>query len=336
MPRVVARYIAWEPLFAGEPYDFITRVVAAIQCWKTPRQGHNSGTVPGRCPHGGQGLGFSEARRAAGFDRQSVITGSRLLQLTGRDLRSTCFGLALWLIFLDAFQTTSSLVHDPPTDSATPRKSSSSFPPAASFMAAPWSTRLHHRRRPHPQAGLAIVAHLPVAIYIAEIYVASSFKNPLYVEEMNALDFLKTPTSRYRRCSSSSRPTWTCAAYIVLLMCSGGAVCHPQLRVALATGVTSDLEFGWNFGHPGCWYFNPMAWQFCSCSAPGAQRRRGLRRSRSPVTVGWRSLICVRFGITDMVFPRLGFLIPHWLGEWMYPIDKTISMMRCISWRWPR
>ncbi len=22
-------------------------------------------------------------------------------------------------------------------------------------------------------------------------------------------------------------------------------------------------------------------------------------------------------------FPRLGFLIPHWLGEWMYPIDKT-------------
>ena len=39
------------------------------------------------------------------------------------------------------------------------------------------------------------VAHVFLfAIYIAEIaYVASSFENPLYVEEMNALDFLKTP-----------------------------------------------------------------------------------------------------------------------------------------------
>ena len=39
------------------------------------------------------------------------------------------------------------------------------------------------------------VAHVFLfAIYIAEIsYVAQSFENPLYVEEMNALDFLKTP-----------------------------------------------------------------------------------------------------------------------------------------------
>src|SRR3954470_21778572 len=39
------------------------------------------------------------------------------------------------------------------------------------------------------------VAHVFLfSIYIAEIaYVASSFDNPLYAEEMNALDFLKTP-----------------------------------------------------------------------------------------------------------------------------------------------
>ena len=39
------------------------------------------------------------------------------------------------------------------------------------------------------------VAHIFLfAIYIAEIaYVASSFENPLYAEEMDALDFLKTP-----------------------------------------------------------------------------------------------------------------------------------------------
>src|ERR1700733_3758068 len=39
------------------------------------------------------------------------------------------------------------------------------------------------------------VAHVFLfAIYIAEIaYVAQSFENPLYVEEANALDFMKTP-----------------------------------------------------------------------------------------------------------------------------------------------
>src|SRR4051812_5638090 len=48
MPRVVARYIAWGPSFAGSRADFITRVMAAVQCWKTPPRGHNSGTLAGQ------------------------------------------------------------------------------------------------------------------------------------------------------------------------------------------------------------------------------------------------------------------------------------------------
>jgi hypothetical protein len=46
---------------------------------------------------------------------------------------------------------------------------------------------------------------------------------------------------------------------------------------------------------------------------------------RSPVTT-WLAIayLAFAFGVTlTWYFPRLGFLIPHWLGEWMYPIDKT-------------
>ena len=46
---------------------------------------------------------------------------------------------------------------------------------------------------------------------------------------------------------------------------------------------------------------------------------------RSPVTL-WLAIayLVFAFGVTlTWYFPRLGFLMPHWLGEWIYPIDKT-------------
>ena len=64
-------------------------------------------------------------------------------------------------------------------------------------MAAPWSSAASssRARASCKRAWQIYVAHVFLfAIYIAEIaYVASSFENPLYAEEMNALDFLKTP-----------------------------------------------------------------------------------------------------------------------------------------------
>ena len=85
------------------------------------------------------------------------------------------------------------------TASATRPKSSSSSPatPRPSSTAAPWCERgfIVAGARILRRAWQIYVAHVFLfAIYIAEIaYVASSFENPLYVEEMNALDFLKTP-----------------------------------------------------------------------------------------------------------------------------------------------
>ena len=89
-------------------------------------------------------------------------------------------------------------------------------------------------------------------------------------------------------------------------------------------------EFGWNFPSwpNGHWYFNPFAWQLLFvfgawCALGGATRLAPALRS--PVTM-WLAIayLLFAFGVTlTWYFPRLGFLVPHWLGEWMYPIDKT-------------
>src|SRR5215212_3721618 len=119
----------------------------------------------------------------------------------GRDLRLDLFrGLALWLIFLD---------HVPNNIVAWFTIRNYGFSDATEifiFISGYTAAFVYGRamvERGFVVAGARIlkrcwqiyVAHVFLfAIYIAEIaYVASSFDNPLYVEEMNALDFLKTP-----------------------------------------------------------------------------------------------------------------------------------------------
>ena len=73
--------------------------------------------------------------------------------------------------------------------------------------------RVGHRRAGSVVAGARVlrrawqiyVAHIFLfAIYIAEIsYVASNFENPLYVEEMNALNFLDRKSTRLNSSHSS-------------------------------------------------------------------------------------------------------------------------------------
>src|ERR1041384_2993727 len=119
----------------------------------------------------------------------------------GRDLRLDLFrGLALWLIFLD---------HVPNNIVAWFTIRNYGFSDATEvfiFISGYTAAFVYGRamvERGFIVAGARIlkrawqiyVAHVFLfAIYIAEIaYVSSSFENPLYVEEMNALDFLKTP-----------------------------------------------------------------------------------------------------------------------------------------------
>ena len=264
----------------------------------------------------------------------------------GRDLRLDLFrGLALWLIFLD---------HVPNNILAWFTIRNYGFSDATEifiFISGYTAAFVYGRsmqERGFIVAGARIlkrawqlyVAHVFLfAIYIAEIaYVASSFENPLYVEEMNALDFLKTPDVtimqalllKFKPANMDVLPL-----YIVLLMVFPLALWLLLRRASVALALSVALyvlawEFGWNFeAYPsGHWFFNPLAWQLLFvfgawCALGGAARLAPALRSPITVWLAVAYLVC-SFAVTmTWYFPRLGFLIPHWLGEWMYPIDKT-------------
>ena len=264
----------------------------------------------------------------------------------GRDLRLDLFrGLALWLIFLD---------HVPNNIVAWFTIRNYGFSDATEifiFISGYTAAFVYGRamiERGFIIAGARIwkrlwqiyVAHVFLfSIYIAEIaYVASSFENPLYAEEMNALDFLKNPDVtiiqalllKFKPANMDVLPL-----YIVLLMAFPPMLwlLIRKASVALALSVALYV-LAWEFelnieSYPsGHWYFNPFAWQLLFvfgawCALGGAARLAPALRS--PVTV-WlaTAYLAFAFGVTlTWYFPRLGFLIPHWLGEWMYPIDKT-------------
>jgi hypothetical protein len=264
----------------------------------------------------------------------------------GRDLRLDLFrGLALWLIFLD---------HVPNNILAWFTIRNYGFSDATEiFIFISGYTAAFVYGRAMVQRGLIVsgarilrrawqiyVAHIfLLAIYIAEIsYVASSFENPLYVEEMNALDFLKQPDVtiiqalllKFRPVNMDVLPL-----YIALLVMFPAALWlllrNASAALALSVGLyVLTWEYGWNIpAFPsGHWFFNPFAWQllfvFGAWCALGGANRLG-PALRSPVTV-WLAVAYLLFAFAVTMtwyFPRLSFLVPHWLGDWMYPIDKT-------------
>jgi hypothetical protein len=265
---------------------------------------------------------------------------------TDRDLRLDLFrGLALWLIFLD---------HVPNNIVAWFTIRNYGFSDATEiFIFISGYTAAFVYGRAMIQRGFIVaaarilkrvwqiyVAHVFLfAIYIAEIaYVSASFDNPLYVEEMNALKFLETPDVtiiqalllKFKPANMDVLPL-----YIVLLAMFPAAlwVLMRNATVALMASVALYVltwQYDWNIAsYPsGHWVFNPFAWQllfvFGAWCALGGADRLG-PALRSPVTT-WLAIayLLFAFGVTlTWHFPRLGFLIPRWLGEWMYPIDKT-------------
>ena len=120
---------------------------------------------------------------------------------TGRDLRLDLFrGLALWLIFLDHIP--SNIVNWITIRNYGFSDAAEIFVFISGYTAAFVYGRTMDQRgvvvasaRILKRAWTVYVAHVFLfAIYLAEIsYVATSFENPLYSEEMGLLDFLKQP-----------------------------------------------------------------------------------------------------------------------------------------------
>ena len=184
------------------------------------------------------------------------------------------------------------------------------------------------------------VAHIFLfTIFMAEIaYVAATFDNPLYAEEMKILDFLKQPDiTIFQALLLKFKPVNmdVLPLYIVLLL-----MFPPMLFVLLrlpnlalagsAVVYALTWKLDWNLpAYPnGVWFFNPFAWQLLFvfgawCALGGAQRLAGFLRSRI-VLVAAIGYLVFAFAITlTWHFEALDRFVPNWLAEWMYPIDKT-------------
>src|SRR6266478_5105066 len=195
---------------------------------------------------------------------------------TGRDLRLDLFrGMGLWLIFLD---------HIPSNVVSWITIRNYGFSDATEIFifisgyTAAFVYGKAMRERGFLIAGARIlrrawqiyVAHIFLfAIYMAEIsYVATSFENPLYAEEMNILDFLKQPDQtiiqalmlKFKPVNMDVLPL-----YIVLLLLFPFILWLLQRWPTLALGASVALyalavQLGLNLpAYPeGTWYFNPF------------------------------------------------------------------------------
>jgi hypothetical protein len=263
-----------------------------------------------------------------------------------RDLRLDLFrGIALWLIFLDHIPT--NIVNWITIRNYGFSDAAEIFIFISGYTAAFVYGRSMNERgfvisgaRILKRAWQIYVAHIFLfVIYIAEIaYVTASFENPLFAEEMNALDFLKQPDVtiiqalllKFKPSNMDVLPL-----YIVLLLLFP-PILWLLLRNAVVALAASVLlyalawEFGWNLpSYPnGTWWFNPFAWQLLFvfgawCALGGADRLAPVLRS--PITL-WVAIAYIVFAFCIVMtwhIPRLAFLVPRWLTEWMYPIDKV-------------
>jgi hypothetical protein len=263
-----------------------------------------------------------------------------------RELRLDLFrGLALWLIFID---------HLPPNILTWFTIRNYGFSDATEiFIFISGYTAAFVYGRAMVESGVVVatarilrrvwqiyVAHVFLfTIFLAEIsYVATSFENPLYTEEMGIMDFLKQPDVtivqalllRFRPVNMDVLPL-----YIVLMLFLPVILWLMKWKTDLTLGLSVALyALTWHFdwylsAYPnGYWAFNPLAWQLLFvfgawCALGGA--RRMTRILSSPVTL-WISAAYLFFAFCVTMtwyFPQLNHLMPRWVEQWMYPIDKT-------------
>jgi hypothetical protein len=265
---------------------------------------------------------------------------------TSRDLRLDLFrGIALWLIFLDHIP--SNIVNWITIRNYGFSDATEIFIFISGYTAAFVYGRAMLERGPIVASARILrrtwqiyVAHIFLfAIYMAEIaYVQQSFVNPVYAEEMNALDFMQRPDEtiiqalllKFKPVNMDVLPL-----YIVLLLLFPPVLWLLQRSASAALGVSVAIyalswQFNWNIAaYPtGEWYFNPFAWQLLFvfgawCALGGADRLSHALRSPATTSIAIAYLMFA-FAITlTWHAPRLGYYVPRWMSEWMYPIDKT-------------
>jgi hypothetical protein len=263
-----------------------------------------------------------------------------------RELRLDLFrGLALWLIFID---------HLPPSLLTWFTIRNYGFSDATEiFIFISGYTAAFVYGRALLESGFVVsaarilrrawqiyVAHVFLfTIFLAEIsYVASSFENPLYTEEMGIMDFLKQPDItifqalilRFKPVNMDVLPL-----YIVLMLSLPLILVSMRWRpdVTLALSVllyAATLHFDlYLSAYPaGYWTFNPFAWQLLFvfgawCALGGARRMSAILASNVTLWICVVYLAAAFFVTLTWYVPAMYGLLPKRLEQWMYPIDKT-------------
>ena len=280
---------------------------------------------------------------AAAIAASSSIT---LPAVGERELRLDLFrGLALWLIFID---------HLPPSLLTWFTIRNYGFSDATEifiFISGYTAAFVYGRAliehgfivaaaRVLRRAWQIYVAHVFLfTIFLAEIsYVATSFENPLYSEEMGIMDFLKQPDVtivqalllRFRPVNMDVLPLYIVlmlALPLILVMMRWRADLTLALSVLLYAATWEyDLYFS---SYPnGVWMFNPLAWQLLFvfgawCALGGARRMHRILSSNLTLWISIAYLVAAFFVTLTWYVPQLGHVLPRRLEQWMYPIDKT-------------
>jgi hypothetical protein len=262
-----------------------------------------------------------------------------------RDLRLDLFrGLALWLIFLD---------HIPHNVISWVTVRNYGFSDAAEiFVFISGYTAAFVYARAMQQRGFAIgairifkrvwqlyVAHIFLfLIFMAEIaYLARSFENPLYAEEMNIVDFLRDPEVtlvealllKFKPANMDILPVY------IALLAAFPPILWLLMRVPVLVLAGSVALYAlaytlhWNLpAYPsGHWIINPLCWQllfvFGAWCGLYNDRLGGIIRSRIALWLAAGYLIFAFAVVMTWYFPPLGRFMPPWLHDFLYPIDKT-------------
>ena len=291
--------------------------------------------------------GAADAGASGAASVPAAPPGAIALHLTGeRELRQDLFrGLALWLIFID---------HLPPSLITWFTIRNYGFSDATEiFIFISGYTAAFVYGRAMLEHGLVVatarilrrawqiyVAHVFLfTIFLAEIsYVATSFENPLYTEEMGIMDFLKQPDVtivqalllRFRPANMDVLPL-----YIVLMLSLPLVLVlmrwKPDLTLALSVllyAVTWEYDLYLSSYPNGFWAFNPLAWQLLFvfgawCALGGARRMQKILSSPVTLAVCFAYLFFSFLVTLTWFVPQLGHLMPRRIEQWMYPIDKT-------------
>ena len=281
-----------------------------------------------------------------------------------RDLRLDLFrGMALWLIFLDHIPE--NIVNWFTIRNYGFSDATEIFIFISGYTAAFVYGRAMRERgfmvasaRILRRAWQIYVAHVFLfTIFMAEIaYVAASFDNPLYAEEMNILDFLKQPDVtivqalllKFKPVNMDVLPL-----YIVLLLLLPADAVAVAAAARLRAGAARSLLYvlTWNFdldlpAYPnGVWFFNPFAWQLLFvfgawCALGGAQRlsrHAALARSCSGIAIAY--LLFAFCHHADLVY-RAARALRAGLARATGCIRSTRPISTCcalrIFWRWRR